>query len=101
MRRQPRTRPLLQHSPILTRQHDQERRPTRHRTSQTSYRKNYTAVLIGTSTSVSGVDEQPLDLAPGSPELRFTPELLSEIEAELHDVEAAIESLQLDRVVAP
>ena len=50
---------------------------------------------------MNGVDEQPLDLAPGSTELRFTPELLGEIEAELNDVEASIESLQLDRAVAP
>lgn len=45
-------------------------------------------------------DEQPMDIPPGSLELRFTPELLAEIEAELSDVESAIEALQLDRVVS-
>lgn len=52
------------------------------------------------AATIDAVDEQPLDLAPGSPAIRFTPELLREIEAELTEVEAAIESLQLDRVVA-
>ena len=44
--------------------------------------------------------EQPMDMPPGSMELRFTPELLTEIETELADVESAIETLQLDRVVS-
>ena len=44
--------------------------------------------------------ERPMDMPPGSMELRFTPELLTEIEMELADVESAIETLQLDRVVA-
>lgn len=43
---------------------------------------------------------QLLDLPPGPMELRFTPELLAQIETELAEVETAIETLQLDRVVS-
>ena len=49
---------------------------------------------------VDQLREQPMDMPPGSMELRFTPELLTEIESELADVESAIETLQLDRVVS-
>lgn len=63
------------------------------RTSRRRAAGERTAATIGT------VEEQPLDLAPGLPAIRFTPELLREIEAELTEVEASIEALQLDRVV--
>lgn len=61
-----------------------------------------TVVPIGhpTENSIEHPIEHPMDMPPGAMELRFTPELLVEIEAELAEVESAIETLQLDRGVA-